>query len=286
MKRIFWLLGLLLPVQLFAQDSTMNNLMKGMEGDNGKKPVKIFSSERAVNVQTTEIVGKGKMDFNIIHNFGDIGGEEGGIKSFYGLDNIADVRIGFHLGLSDRLNLNIARDKGYYDNFIAKERVTQFYEIALKYQLLRQIENDPSHPLAVTLFVNNVITGVNSQYNPPRNGLGVSLDTALNQPYTYQNLGQRMSQVFEVILAKKIGKVSIQLNPTVVHQGYVPLHDQKTLFAIGGLIRVPITKNMSLIVDYYHAFRSKASKDYFNSVDNSFNPPNDIDVNPVAFKYD
>jgi Membrane bound beta barrel domain (DUF5777) len=287
MKKYFWLACLLLPLQLLAQDTTINDLMKGMEASASEKkvPVKIFNSERAINANTTEIVGKGKMDFNVTHNFGDIGGDDGGVESFYGLDNIADVRIGFHIGLTDRLNLNIARDKGYYDFHLSKARVTQFYEIALKYQLLRQLENDPGHPVALTLFFNNVITAMNSDYTSPKSPAGAPLDTSLNQPYTFKNIGQRMSQVFEVIIAKKIGRVSLQLNPTVVHQGYVPLHDEQTLFALGAVIRVPLTKNMNITVDYYHAFRSKSSKDYFNSVDNSFNPPNDIDLNPVAFKF-
>src|ERR1700733_8753562 len=113
MKSFFALAGLFVSLQICAQDSTMNNLTKGMDSSReGKKKVKIFQSERLINANTTEVIGKGKMDFKVTHNFGDIAGKTGGIKNFFGLDASSDVRIGFHIGLTDRLNINIAHAKG------------------------------------------------------------------------------------------------------------------------------------------------------------------------------
>jgi Membrane bound beta barrel domain (DUF5777) len=253
MKKCFWIFLILLPLQLFAQDSTINDLMKDMDAAKEKKvPVKIFNSERAINVNTTEIVPKGKLDFNVMHNFGDIAGRDGGTKTFFGLDAVADARIGFHLGLTDRLNLNLARAAGGGTEGIL--RVIQLYEIALKYQLLRQFENDPTHPLAVTIFFNNVISAMPT----PTAG-----QTEPWRPNRFNTFGDRMSQVFQVMIAKKIGKVSLQVNPTVVRQGLDKSYDQKTIFALGGIIRVPITRNLNLVVDYTHPFRSKRSRDAF-----------------------
>jgi hypothetical protein len=121
-------------------------------------------------------------------------------------------------------------------------------------------------------------------YNPPRDINGNTTDTALNQANNFQDFGDKNTQVYQLIVAKKIGKVSVQLNPTLVHRSYVALHDQKTIFALGGAARIPFSKSVNFIIDYFHSFRSQSSKDYFNTVDNSFNPPNDIDVNPSAFK--
>src|SRR5260221_10201240 len=106
MKKIFLLAGILLSVRMFAQDSTMNNLTKDMDKTGGEKvPVKIFNSGKAINSNTTEIVGKGKMDFKVTHDFSDIAGRDGGIKNFFGLDNSTDVRIGFDIWVTRRLNL-------------------------------------------------------------------------------------------------------------------------------------------------------------------------------------
>lgn len=265
MKRILTLAALIFSMQIMAQNT----------GE--KKPVKIFSSEKTINAYTTEMVAKGKMDFKVTHNFDDIAGKRGGAKSFFGLDNSTDVRIGFHIGITDRLNIVIARAKG--GGIYTKTRVPQLFELALKYQVARQLENDPSHPVSITLFLNNVMSTVKSNYN--RN----LFDTALNQPYTFKSTGERMSQVLQAIFAKKVGKISLLLNFTLVSQGYVSLHDQKSVFAVGGAIRVPLSKSINLIVDYIHPFRSQSSKDYFNSTDNSYNPPNDIDKNSTPFKF-
>ncbi|HEX5652429.1 MAG TPA: DUF5777 family beta-barrel protein [Chitinophagaceae bacterium] len=279
MKKIFLASFIFTAPLLFAQDSLFTNSDTLAEE---KKPVKIFASERAINANTTEIVGKGKMEFLVTHNFDDLAGTRGGLKNFFGLDNSTDIRIGFHLGLTDRLNLQVARSKG--GNPMAKFAVFPFYELGLKYQLMRQYENDPSHPFAVTLYANNVITSRNSSYTAPRIN-GVSTDTALNQPHTFQNFGDRMSQTLQLNIAKKIRKVSVQLSFTMVHQGYVPLHDEETIFALGGILRLPLMRNLNLVMDYFHPFRSKESRDYFKQVDDSFNPPGDIDKNSTAFRF-
>jgi len=115
MKRYLWLFYFLLPLQLIAQDTTLNDLMKDMEPPKVEKkaPVKIFSSERVINANTTEMVGKGKMDFRISHNFDDIDGHGASIpERFLGLDNARDIRIGFHIGITNNFDVSIARLKG------------------------------------------------------------------------------------------------------------------------------------------------------------------------------
>src|SRR6185503_10255051 len=166
MKRIFWLGACLLPLQLLAQDTTMSNLTKEMDATDSEKkmPAKIFISDKVINANTTEPVGRGKMDFKVTHNFDDIvanavygpPGAHGGIKNFYGLDNTTDVRIGFAIGLTDRLDLILARAKG--SSYLDVTKVTNLFELGFKYQLLRQLEDDPHHPLALSFFFSNVIS--------------------------------------------------------------------------------------------------------------------------------
>ena len=252
MKKIPLFLLAILPVQLFAQDSLFNSLNKVDSA--AKKPVKIFNSERAIISNTTEPVGRGKMQFVVTHYFDDIAGSTGGLKNFFGLDNSSDVRIGFNIGLTDRLDLTIARAKSGHPR--PQLRLEKIYEIALKYQLLRQLEKDPSHPIALSFFFSNGIS---------------AMDTAKTLFYDFEDGGDRMSQVYQLIIAKRIGKVSLQVLPTFIHQGYVIDNDlQRDMFALGATIRVPITKNFNVLVDYFHPFRTDESEEAFET---QFTPP-------------
>ena len=237
MKRLFILTALLISLQLLAQD------------DKEKKPVQIFSSEKAINANTPETVGKGKMAFKVSHNFGDIAGGNGGIKQFFGLDNSTDVRIAFQVGLGKRFDVIAARAKG-------AGQQQQLWEMGLKYKLMEQMENDPSHPLSVALFANTVIASNKANPFP-------------NQGNSYKDFSDRVSNVLQLIIARKIGKVSLQLNPTFVTRGYTISYDQKTMFALGGAIKVPLVQNrLNLLVDYFHPFRREAVEDSFKVNDN------------------
>lgn len=235
MKQTLLPFFLFLSVKIFAQ------------ADVAKKtapPVKIFYSQKLINAKTTEVLGKGILAFEVTHNFGDIAGTNGGVKRFFGLDNASDVRIGFQLGLSDKLNIVAARAKG-------AGIVQQLYELGLKYQVAQQKE-DPSHPLAVTVYVNNVISGMQA-------------NTVIDQENSFTTTGSRMSQAAQVMLARKIGKAGLQLSPTYVHTNYVQPGDDKNLFALGFAARIPLSSTMFLLVDYFHSFRSTSSKDFYNS---------------------
>jgi hypothetical protein len=221
-----------------------------------KRPVKIFNTEKTILANTTQPVGKGKMQFLVTHYFDDIGGSNGGLKNFFGLDNSTDVRIGFNFGLTDRLDLGIARAKSGHPR--PQLRMEKIYELSLKYQLMRQMENDPSHPVSLALFFSNTIS---------------AMDTAKTAFYKFKDFGDRNSQVYQLIAAKRIGKVSLQLAPTLISQGYLINNDlQKTMFALGGTVRFPVMKDFNVIVDYFQPFRTQESENAFASAQN-FSPP-------------
>ncbi len=231
---------MLISTVLVAQDSLLNI------GDNAaaaKTPVKIFNSQKAINANTTEVVGKGKMEFKVMHNFGDIGGDFGGLKNFFGLDNASDIKIAFEIGLGKRFDILFARAKG-------AGQQQKLWEMGIKYQLLQQLENDPTHPLSVAFFANAVIAANKAS----------ALD---NLDHSFRDISDRTSNTFQLIIAKKMGKVSLQLNPTLVTRGYAISYDQKSIFALGGALKVPVMRNLNLVVDYFHPFRSQSSKDSF-----------------------
>lgn len=241
MKQLFTLVTIFISLLTTAQDSII--------GKKERKPVRIFSATKTINARTTEVTGKGKMDFNVTHNFGDMAGDNGGIKRFFGLDNAADIRIGFHIGLGHKTDFVFARAKG-------AGLVQNLWEFGIKHQLLQQKQDDPTHPLSVAVYANAVIS------SQTRNAFD-------NQDNSFENLGDRTSNVIQIILAKKVGKVSVQLNPTYMTRGYAISYDQQSMFAMGGAIRLPLVSNrLNLVVDYFHPFRNQDSKDSFAVNDN------------------
>jgi hypothetical protein len=205
---------------------------------------KVFYSQKVINTKSVETLRKGVLEFNVSHNFGDIAGDNGGIRKFFGLDNSTDVRIGFQLGLSDKLNLVAARTKGLY--------VTQQWELGLKWQLLHQMDNDPGHPLSLTMYVNDVVS------TQKRSIL-------TDQETSFADFGDRHSQIVQLMLARKMGKVSLQLNPLYLHTNLVVPYDQENIFALGGAIRLPLSKKIIILADYFHPFRSESTKDAFEA---------------------
>ncbi len=230
MKYLLPFLCLGLIQKMAAQDSS------------GKQPVAIFSSEKTINANTTELVGAGRMEFKVTHNFNDIGGSYGGLRNFFGLDYTTDVRIGFEIGLSKNLDVIISRVK-------AAGNISRIIELGLKYRFLQQTK-DNSVPLSLALFANNCISTMPASSSPT------------DENY-FPTFSKRMSQLLQLIAAKRVGKVSLQLNPTYLIQGYVVPFDQKNLFALGGAIRFPVSRRLNIILDYFHTFRNQSSRDSF-----------------------
>jgi hypothetical protein len=192
------------------------------------------------------VLRKGVLEFNVAHNFGDVAGDGGGIKRFFGLDNSTDVRIGFQLGLSDKFNIVAARTKGLF--------VTQQWELGLKWQLLQQMEKGTGSPVSLTMYVNDVVSS-QKRSNPL---LGIT-------ETSFEDFGDRHSQIVQLLLARKCGRISLQLNPLFLHTNHIVPYDQENIFALGGAIRIPLSKKIVILADYFHPFRSQSTKDGFEA---------------------
>jgi Membrane bound beta barrel domain (DUF5777) len=241
MKRSFSIILVIAFINTSAQDEQV--IIKTPQKEEGTA-TKVFYSQKVINTKTVQVLPKGILEFNVSHNFGDIAGDNGGIRRFFGLDNSTDVRIGFQVGLSDKFNLVAARTKGLF--------VTQQWELGAKWQLLKQMDNDPSHPVSLTIYVNDVVSTQKRS-------------TLANQETSFADFGDRHSQLIQLMLAKKMGKISLQLNPLFLHTNLVVPYDQENIFALGGAIRLPISKKIILLADYFHPFRSQSTKDNFEA---------------------
>jgi hypothetical protein len=242
MRNLF-LVGLLMFVACLPTFAQPGNLLDEVENTNKKEskvPAKLFNGQKLINANTVEMLPKGRLEFKVQHNFGNIGGSTGGIERFYGLDNAADIKIGFQLGLSKKFNLLVARTRG-------GGAVSQLWELGLKYQLMQQMQNDPSHPLSIALFANGVVSSQKANVNPGNEG-------------SFANFNDRGSSLLQLMVARKFGGVSLQLNPTFVRRNFVEPGDENNTFAMGGAVRIPFSKKFIFIADYFHPFRSSSSK--------------------------
>ena len=97
MKKLYLVVLFLVTVTSYAQDELV---------------LESFSGTRVLSNHSVELLPKRTLEFIVAHKFGDIAGDNGGTASFYGLDNLADVRIAFEYGVLDKFNIGLGRCKG------------------------------------------------------------------------------------------------------------------------------------------------------------------------------
>ena len=232
----------------FAQNRLSDALDKEVSTkENNKKhfAYATFKGTHLINARTIETIKKHELDFRVSHRFGDLGGEFGGIKRFYGLDNSTDIKISFDYGISDRLTFGIGRAKGATD-------IRELYEASLKFKMIRQ-GDDEGWPITMTAFVNTVASGMSSNVKP-------------NTPDHFEKFSDRLSFAGEVFIASKISDgFSLMVIPAYIHTNYVIANDVNDVYAIGVAGRLKITKRMGLVADYFKVFRDQKSIDKFKA---------------------
>ncbi|WP_412466290.1 DUF5777 family beta-barrel protein [Pedobacter sp. KLB.chiD] len=242
LKSLLYLLLILLPTLVSAQDSLENALQLPTE----KSKVKAtFKAPKLINIQTNETIYKNELDFRVDHRFGDIAGSAGGTKNFFGLDQSTDIRIGFEYGISDRLSVGLARAKG-------AGVVTQLYEGNLKYRLLEQ-NTDDGIPVAVTLFGSTTLSAAKASTDP----------TAAN---AFGGFKDRLNYVLQAVIARKFNSnFSLLVMPSYIHRNFTVFGDQNDMFALSVGGRIKITKRMAFVADYTIPFRDKNKEAYLES---------------------
>lgn len=254
-------LGLLLfslcffPASISAQDNGLGQLFSDSALTPGHQPViNTFKSPVIVNAQSNETLHKHDLVFNISHRFDDIAGDNGGVKTFFGLDNSTDIKIFFEYGISDRLTVGVGRAKGspeYRYIGVPFNNMSELWEGKIKYRLLQQT-TDNHIPVAVTLFANAVASSRSSDPSPVSDA-------------HFKNFSDRWSFTGQVIVARKFGKrFSLAILPSYIRRNYVAFMDAHNFYALGMGGRWQFNPHMAIIVDYFIPFRSKESKDYFS----------------------
>lgn len=238
----------------FAQDDLATLFSNDAAAAKKHEPViATFKSTRIIQGHSTEMLKKNELDFRVAHRFGDLGGQFGGPKTFFGMDNSTDIRIAFEYGITDNLMVGAGRTKG-------AGNLTQLYEVLGKYRVLQQTTDDHV-PVSLSLFGNAVVSGMSSALTLP-------------EASYFGKFTDRLMYTGQVIVARKMNQqVSLSLLPTLIHRNRVVHMDENTLFALGGGGRFKFSKRMGLLVEYFYPFRSQASKDYFAAQGRKFYNP-------------
>lgn len=194
-----------------------------------------FNDTRIINSHSTQTLWKNELDFRVGHRFGDIGGTNGGAATMFGIDNSADISIGFEYGITNNLDVAITRYKG-------AGPYRQLLEGYAKYKFLRQTSETPIS-----------LVGIAKVY-----GTLMKADVDSTSPTYFTNFPQRLSYSYQLLIARKFSeRFSFQLMPTFVHRNFVAFEDQNSTIAIGAGFRYQITKLIGVIGEYHYVLRDE-----------------------------
>lgn len=201
-----------------------------------------FSDSRVILSHSYETLKQRELDFRISHWFGDLAGANGGVQSFFGMDNISDVRFALELGITDDLMLGLGRTKG------GGAPHSNVLDGFLKYRMLRQTK-DNSKPLTITGLGGFGLTMMESNGDPASLG-------------NFEKFAHRGSYIAQLIIGRRLNEyVSLQVSPSYVHRNLVAFDDENGLFALGLAGRYRFLKHWSLLVDYYLPFSELRDND-------------------------
>jgi hypothetical protein len=216
-----------------------DDLMKMLDDGAEKKKeytASTFKATRIINGHSIENMGKGVLDFRVIHRFGAL---NQGVKNFFGLDN-ANTKLSFDYGVTDWLMVGLAR--GTYD----KE-----YDGYVKAKVLRQtIDNKMPFSLSYV--------GAMSVK---------SVDVAVPAGTTYY-FTNRMFYVNQLLIARKFNRwLSLQLMPTHIHYNLVPTTaEPNDMIAIGIGGRIKLNHRLAITGEYYYRVPGTELNGYTNSL--------------------
>ncbi|MFK8045221.1 MAG: DUF5777 family beta-barrel protein [Crocinitomicaceae bacterium] len=200
-----------------------------------------FEGTRVLNNHSAEMLYKRQMEFIIAHKFGDMAGP-GAFSRAFGLDNLADVRIGFEYGITNNLNIGLARNKGF-------GAITQLIDGYAKYRILHQSNLNPLSLVFVSSF-----------------GLPyAAASTTVTAENAYPDFTSRFIYTHQLIATRKFSdRLSLQLNAGVNHRNFVAYNDVNTLVFVGGAARVRVTQIIGLLAEYNHILNRGDAIDFQN----------------------
>lgn len=229
-----------LIVCFFKANAQNESLISSLEDSTPviQKITGAFKSTRVINAHSIEMLGKGNLDFRILHRFGFV---STGIKQFFGLD-AASMRMSFDYGITNNITVGIGRST------FRKE-----LDVFIKTRILQQSTGPKSLPFAFVIAA------------------GYIVHTEESFEIVKPDITDRSAYYVQTIIGRKFNtNFSLQLSPIFVHTNFpVVLTDDQNIFAMGVGARYKVSKRTALTLDYHHPF---------GKLDDSFTDPLSIGI--------
>lgn len=226
-KVIYIFLIVFINISINIVYSQENNKPETDKQKRDKTPIKhTFEALSLVNSQTTEILRKNSLQFNIQHRFGriDQGFQAGKNFDLLGILGVSNIRVALNYGITNRLTVGLGAIKNNY-----------LYDLRWKYKILQQTKTKRM-PLTLLYFGN------------------ASIKTYKDDDLSFID---RLTYFHELIIARKFNKkLSLQLAPSFSYFNIVDTLGGKEInhanfgVSIGG--RVNVSAQGSIIFEYNH----------------------------------
>ncbi len=185
----------------------------------------VFNATKIINMQSTEIVSPGTLQFMISHHFSNIWNKDGGkqnLAQFFGLNSgVAHTYLSFDYSPVKCVNLGVAMAGS------AK------YEGWAKFRIIRQQTGKKNIPVTVGWYsMMNVNTG-----EDPDN----------------EFTGNKFSFMNQLLISRKFSdKFSLQLMPTWIHFNVVPygINNSNEVFSMGIAGKYKATSKLNITLEY------------------------------------
>ncbi len=228
MKKIFPFLIVCLGLSgaAMAQDSLAT---EEKEAPKQKFTRTTFNATKIINMQSTEIVSPGVLQFMISHHFSYIWNKDGGsqnIAQLFGLNaGVAHTYLSFDYSPLKWLNAGVAAAG------------SSKYEGWLKFKILRQQTGLRNIPVSIALYS---MVNVNTAKDP-------------DNEFT----GNKFAFMNQLLIARKFSsKFSLQLMPTWIHFNVVPygINNSNEVFSLGMAGKYKATSKLNITLEYARQF--------------------------------
>jgi hypothetical protein len=239
MKSIVLFLAFSLGLCVYAQEDLLSLVADSNTKPKSEKVFATFKTTKIVNLQSTESVKQGELDFRVTHRFGDMG-VKGGEHTLWGFDQSADIRLSFDYGISDALAIGIGRSK-----------YQEALDASIKYRFMDQT-TDNKKPVSMSVYGN---MATNAQSTPT---FYAGTNWTEKRKFVH-----RISYFTQLIIARKMSRsLSLELAGSYLHRNFVKgainssnnSNETNGLASLGIAARLKITKRMCLLADYIYTF--------------------------------
>lgn len=186
----------------------------------------LFHSDMAFNLPTAETIRKGELQFEIAHRFEEP--IQTGHETFYGLDSHVHLRLALGYAFTDRFTVTAARSNAFGN-----------VDLRLKYRFLEWKGKVPVMAAAQAGAGWNSILAEHQQEPEARSSVN-----AYQMQY-YAGI------VFNTMLGERLG---LGLVPSYVTNSDLFDPSDPDTVAVGGYLRVRLTRSISAMAEINHAF--------------------------------